>query len=598
MNQIPERLRALRALTAEHGIDDLIVLSVDEHLNEYLPLHGERRAFMSGFTGSAGDLIIGRTDAWLYTDGRYHMQAGLELDGSTFDLMKVGAPGSRPLLADLEERLKSGHVKSVGVDPMTVPFAFAEALREKLERHGAKLVETPFNLVDRVWKQRPQPAPTKLIAMPLEWSGASVAAKAAAIREDLAKLGADSIAIVKLDQVAWLFNLRGKGDIPYNPVFEASAFLDGKALHLFIRSGAERMPAGFDAGSGGFVLHGYDEFPAFLRTVKGRVAVDPSGVTLGVISALQAGGSLVVQCLSPIEVRKAHKNPAEQEAQKRANLRASAAKTRALLWLRRELDEKRTVTEDSFRKHIEARYAEQEGYFDLSFNTIAATGAHGAIIHYGACDETPLKTGDLFIIDSGAHIAGGTTDDTRTVAVGRCDQERRRIYTLVLKGHIQAAKQVFPENIPGTALDALARSPLWNQGLNYDHGTGHGVGAFLNVHEGPFAISERERKPYATTPLKAGMCTSIEPGYYREGFGGVRLENLYLLVPHHKDDLGRQWLACEPITWVPFDPDLIEDALLEPAEIEWLDNYHRTCIEKLSPLLPETERYELRALVR
>ncbi|MSR75633.1 MAG: aminopeptidase P family protein [Planctomycetes bacterium] len=598
MSVIPERLRALRGLTAEHGIDDFIVLSVDEHLNEYLPLHGARREFMSGFTGSAGDLLVGRSDAWLYTDGRYHMQAGLELEGSGFSLMKVGTPGSRSLIADIEERIKCGKSHVVGVDPMTVPFGFSEMLTERIERLGGKVVETPINLVDRVWRTRPKNANSRLIVVPPEWCGQSTAEKLAVVRADLAAAGADGMAVVKLDQIAWLMNLRAKGDIPYNPVFEAFMYLDAQTLHLFLRSPAERLPAGFDPKCGGFVVHAYEEFAPFLRTVKERVSIDPSGITLGVVSALQGAGALIVPMLSPIELRKSMKNPAEQDAQRRANLRASVAKTRTLLWLRRELDAKRLVTEDSARLAIEAYYAEQEGYFDLSFNTISATGAHGAIIHYGACDNTPLKDGDLYLIDSGAHIAGGTTDDTRTVAVGRCDSERRKVYTLVLKGHIQAARQTFPENTPGTALDALARAPLWNQHLNYDHGTGHGVGTFLNVHEGPFALSERERKSYATTPLKPGMVTSIEPGYYREGFGGVRLENLYLLRKTHDDALGRAWITLDPLTWIPFDPELVEDSLLDPAETEWLDNYHRGCIEILSPLLPETERFELRTMLR
>ena len=598
MSAIPDRVRALRGLTAEHGIDDLIVLSVDEHLNEYLPLHGGRREFMSGFTGSAGDLLVGRSDAWLYTDGRYHMQAELELEGSGVSLMKVGAPGSRYMIADIEERVKSGRSHKIGVDPMTVPFGFAETLCEHVERLGGKVVEAPRNLVDAVWRTRPKPANSKLITVPLEWCGESTAAKLAVVRADLAAAGADGMAVVKLDQIAWLLNLRAKGDIPYNPVFEAFMYIDAQTLHLFLRAPSERLPAGYDPKCGGFVVHAYEEFAPFLRTVKERVSIDPSGITLGVVSALREAGALIVPMLSPIELRKAVKNPAEQEAQKRANLRASVAKTRTLLWLRRELEAGRTVTEDSARVAIEGFYAQQEGYFDLSFNTISATGAHGAIIHYGACDATPLQTGDLYLIDSGAHIAGGTTDDTRTVAVGRCDPERRRVYTLVLKGHIQAARQSIPENTPGTALDALARAPLWNQQLTYDHGTGHGVGTFLNVHEGPFAISERERKAYATTPLKPGMVTSIEPGYYRAGFGGVRLENLYLLTKTQVDAVGRAWMVLEPLTWIPFDRDLVEDSMLDPAETEWLDNYHRKCIEILSPLLPETERFELRTMLR
>lgn len=595
MGKIAERIAALRAAMADAGIDDYLVPSSDEHLNEYLPTWRCRREFLSGFTGSAGDLIVGRNDAWLYTDGRYHLQAEDELDGSGISLMKVGAPGARTLLADVEHRAKAKPGLVLGFDPMVVPVAVAEALQSRLDKAGGRLKEIAGNLVDPLWTDRPQPARSVLTSNHA-WSGTSPAEKLTAIRQDLEKAGADGTAVVKLDQIAWFMNLRSKDDVPYNPVFESFLYIDREGVHIFLRGGPGRLPD--DAPKvPGLVVHEYADFPKFLAGARGSVLVDPARTTHGVLSGLTAAGCRILRALSPLERRKAVKNAPEQEAMVTANLRASVAKTRALLWLRRELSRGNTVTEESFKDHLEALYAEQDDYNGLSFNTIAATGAHGAIIHYGACDETPLEKGDLFLIDSGAHIAGGTTDDTRTVAVGQVDKEARRVYTLVLKGHIGAARQLVPDGSNGSALDALARAPLWNSGLNYDHGTGHGVGAWLCVHEGPFSIAERGSRTFSGEPLRDGCVSSIEPGYYKEGWGGVRIENLYLYRSFQPDESGRKFLRLEPLTWIPFDPELIDESLLSPDESEWIESYHRECVERLTPHLPETERYELRAML-
>jgi Xaa-Pro aminopeptidase len=444
----------------------------------------------------------------------------------------------------------------------------------------------------------PTPQASPLLPVPLAWSGQSTSEKLALLRSDLSRSGAHALVAVKLDQIAWLLNLRSQSDVPFNPVFESFLILEPTACHLFVRDPWTRVPAALRSDLGDVQIHDYDDFARGLSRIQGPVLIDPTGVTAGVVSTLEQQGTKILRALSPIEIRKAVKNPAEQEAMRRANLRASVAKTKALLWLRREHAAGSLVTERRFREVIEAAYREQPEFFDLSFDTIAATGPHGAIIHYGGADETPLEEGHLFLIDSGAHIGGGTTDDTRTVAVGRASAEARRIFTLVLKGHINAARQIIPEGIPGTALDALARAPLWNAGLSYDHGTGHGVGAFLNVHEGPFSLSDRERKPHLGQPLREGIVSSIEPGYYRPGFGGVRLENLYLYVKADLAGATRPFLRLEPLSYIPFDPELTEESLLDPPEKAWLAQYHQQCLDKLRPHLKETERYELQALLR
>lgn len=578
-------------------MDEYLVPSTDEHLNEYLPLWRRRREFLSGFTGSAGDLVVGREEAWLYTDGRYHLQAEKELEGTGITLMKVGARGVPGLGTHLQQRARERSGLRTGVDPMVLPLATAEHLRALMRRNGGELVPVQGNLVDVIRKDGPGPGSSSLLSLPSSWTGSTPAEKLKRLREDLDGAGAERVAVVKLDQIAWLFNLRARDDVPFNPVFEGFLVVDPGQAHLFLRGGSARLPEPWPEAPPDLAVHDYDAFPGFLSGLRGRVLLDPAATTLGVSELLQAAGCEPVRALSPLERRKAVKNEAEQQAQRRANLKASLAKTRALLWLRRELQAGMRVTEAGFRQHLEGLYAGQEGYFALSFETIAATGPHGAVIHYGDSDETPLEQGQLFLVDSGAHMDGGTTDDTRTLAVGEPTEEARRIYTLVLKGHINCARQVIPEGTPGSALDALARSPLWNAGLHYDHGTGHGVGAFLNVHEGPFALSERERKAYAGNPLHAGMVTSVEPGYYRPGWGGVRLENLYLFVPHRVDGSERPWLRLEPLTWIPFDPALVDPRLLDPPEAAWLQAYHRGCLERLGPLLPEEERRELEALL-
>ena len=596
MATIPERIAALRAAMEEQGVFDYIVPSADEHLNEYLPRWRGRREFMSGFDGSAGDLLIGRDDAWLYADGRYHLQAETQLANTGVQLMRVGTAGAKGLVAHLEERARKHPGLVVGIDPMAVPLQFAENLRRRIERHGASLREVSGNLVDPIWTDRPEPVRSQLLALPPHWTGRTATEKVDDIREDLKKVDAESVAVVKLDQIAWLLNLRSHDDIPYNPVFESFLYLDRESVHLFLRGADARLPNDVEAVPG-LSVHEYADWAPFVSNASGKVVVDPAGTTLGVASALEAAGCDVHRMLSPLERRKAHKNPVEQDAMIRANLRASVAKTRALLWLKRAVAAGGCVTESGFRDKIESLYREQEDYFGLSFNTIAATGRNAAIIHYGECDETPLEAGHLFLIDSGAHIAGGTTDDTRTVAVGTCDGESKKVYTLVLKAHINAARQTIPDGAGGAALDALCRAPMWNAGLNYDHGTGHGVGAFLCVHEGPFAIAEKERRQNATHPLSAGIISSIEPGYYRPGWGGVRIENLYLYRQLDAGPDGRKWLQLDPVTWIPFDPALIDDTLLETPERQWIAWYHGECVKRLSPHLPDDERAELEALV-
>lgn len=602
MDTIPQRLEALRASLKRRGLSHYLVPSADEHLNEYLPPWHQRRSWMSGFTGSAGDLLVGidPDETWLFTDGRYHLQAERELRGSAIGLQKVGARGAKTLRQVLKElAVRHGSACAVGYDPMVVPMASAEELARALEEGGGNFTAACPNLVDELWLDRPAPPRTPLLACPLEWTGRALGEKVLQLRKDLAERGADALVLVKLDQIAWLTNLRSTDDIPFNPVFEACLYLDGGGLHLFLHGGEERLPAGFGEEVPGFRAWPYEEWIPFLRKAPAaRVIVDPDATTRGVLDALTGNPGLrVVRGLSPVEEAKAVKNETEQRCMARACLLASAAKARAFLWLARESGAGRPVTERSFRDAIEGYYAAIDGYRQLSFQTIAAAGEHGAIVHYAEADETELRSGELFLVDSGIQMDGGTTDDTRTVAVGPPTREQRRAYTAVLKAHIACAAQIFPEETPGAALDAVTRAPLWSERLVYDHGTGHGVGAFLNVHEGPFSLSEAKGRVQATRGLKTGMITSIEPGYYRPGFGGIRLEGLYLVADRGTDAEGRRWLGFEPLTWIPFDPSLIDAALLDETERAWVRRYHDGCLERLGPYLSAEEREELGRLL-
>lgn len=597
---IPERLRALRAVLREHPVDGFLVPSSDEFSNEYVPLWRQRRAWVSGFDGSAGDLLVEAEAAWLFVDSRYHLQADAQLAGTGITPVKVGTPEGKALGAWLAQRLQERGSYRLGLDPFVVSEDLARRLEGVLHQGGGKLVEIVPNPVDEVWRERPKAPRTPLQALPIEWTGCPVAHKVQLLRQDLASEGATALVTNKLDQIAWLLNLRSGEDVPHNPVFEAGLIVTPQDVQLFLNGEAARLPEGWSERPPGLVLHPLEDFRGAVARLEGRVHLDQGGVTRGICSATAHAGCTRIWGLSPIERRKARKGEAEAEAMRRANLRASVAKTRAWLWLRREVAAGRTVTEAGFRDRIEALYREQEGFFDLSFETISATGEHGAIVHYSACDDTPLRPGELFLVDSGAHIAGGTTDDTRTFAVGSVDDEKRRAYTAVLKGHVNAARQRLPEGVTGLALDALARAPLWEEGFTYGHGTGHGVGAFLNVHEGPFSLSDRPRGVHGALPLESGCVTSIEPGYYRAGWGGIRLENLYLVV--EEESVSREegtpgWLRLEALTWVPFDPDLLDATRLGEAERAWLAAYHEGCRARLLPALPADEAAELQALL-
>lgn len=598
---IAAKFSALRSLMKIHQLDSYLIPSADEHLNEYLPEAKQRRAWISGFTGSAGDLLIAQSQAWLFVDSRYHEQADLEVNSSLIQVSKLDLDEQKTLVEILETlgAAVQGHTHRLGFDPFALAIEQFRTLEKQLEAAGVELVPVA-ELVDQVRGQNPwaqsDPIPpcgnSKLFCLPAQVTGETTAQKLTRIREAMQKAKTDVLAIAKLDQVAWLFNLRGQ-DISYNPVFIAYAVIALDQAFLFTHL-ARVEPEVQQALGEQVTLLPYGSYAETLKTLvtrpdRHRVLLDPKGITMGTYQLLVGDKVKIVETANPIEGMKARKNPVEIEQMKAANLKASRAKTRTLKWLSDQ--GQGTLNELDVAQVIERFYQEEADYQGLSFNTIAASAANSSIVHYGTPSPTAvLRSGEFLLLDSGAQYLGGTTDDTRTLIVGAPTSEQIERYTEVLKSHINCAMQRFPKGTTGVQLDGIARSALWLAGLDYGHGTGHGVGAFLNVHEGPNGISKR-----AQAPLEPGMITSIEPGFYQSGWGGIRLENLYVVkdLSEAQDPQPNAaiaaWYRFEPLTYIPFEHCLIDWDRLEPRQREWLKRYNEAILEKLAPTLDLSE---------
>ena len=585
---IAARLQQLRQLLREQDLDGFWVPSADEHLNEYLPEHRKRRQWITGFTGSVGDALITRDRAWLWVDPRYHEQAEREVDPNLLTVIKGGLP-NQPSLMEIVEELGSGF--RLGVDPFTVAVATYRQLQAHAQAGGVLLIPVMENLVDKLAQGSAPVAPfdRPIDSVPTHLSGATPAEKLAQVRQEMRRKRVGLLPLTKLDQVAWLFNLRGS-DIPYNPVFWAYALVSLDRAALFTDLERLSPPSRQFLAEAGVELWPYETYsqqlPQWAKSYA-PVGLDPKQTTQGTQELLQDASCRELE--HPVEALKAVKNPTELEQMRRANRKASRAKIRTLAWIDRQIQQGIPVTEADVAAIMEAHYREEGEWVGLSFNTIAGAGANSSIIHYSTPDpQKLLQPGELFLLDSGSHYLGGTTDDTRTVWIGPqpADPLCKRRYTEVLKAHIQCARQIFPPDTYGVSLDGIARSTLWQAGLDYGHGTGHGVGAFLNVHEGPNGIHRR-----ASTPLKVGMINSIEPGYYQPGWGGIRLENLYEVIAIPEPE---GWMGFRSLTWIPFDGRLIDWELLNEAQRAWLDEYHRQVYVMHYATLPEQDAAWLR----
>lgn len=591
----------LRALMLDYNLDCYFIPAVDEHFNLSVPEAKQRRAWISGFTGSAGDLLVGKNSAWLFVDSRYYEQAELQVDSTLIQISKLGLEGNLNLIKTLEklavDSAQSQTKLRFGFDPFTLSVEQYQSWVNKFATAGIELIPISENLADKVRSQNLAKTSAALLAidespifsLPVSLTGESEAQKLARVREAMQKANTDVLPITNLNQIAWLFNLRGS-DIPNIPIFISYAIVTTDAAFLF--TNLERVsPEIHENLATCATLLPYPKYPETLQDCVSqprptRVLLDPKHTTAGthqlIIDRQSATDSNIeiVFDANPIEAMKARKNPVEIEQMKSANFKASKAKTFTLKWLTEELENGKFLTEFDVKETIERFYQQETDFQSLSFRTIAGAGVNSSIVHYGTpSPEIMLKSGEFLLLDSGSQYLGGTTDDTRTVIIGEPTALQIEHYTTVLIAHINCAMQQFPKGTMGVQLDTIARGVLWQEQLDYGHGTGHGVGAFLAVHEGPNGISKSVQ--YALEP---GMVTSIEPGYYQPGWGGIRIENLYVVIemPSKNDTV---WYGFEPLTYIPFDRKLINADRLSKTQLAWLNNYHAAVVEKLTPAI-------------
>ena len=507
--QLARRLDALYQHMKEARVDAYLVLSSDAHLNEYVPEYSRRRTAITGFRGSAGDAIICPDGNHLFVDSRYYLQADEEVDLNKFRIHKLGLTGEYTLSQWLTEMERERGSIRVGFDPFVVSMQAHAAYSSALHSTDSEMVPIDANLVDAVWEDQPAPPSNAIYALHESVTGASVADKLSSVRKEMLEEGANQLVLTKLDEIAWVTNLRGS-DISFNPVFESYLVIDMERAKCFTRT---TPPAALRDALESLVE--FQPYEAYVESMKlagaeasGTVWLDPNGTTMAT-RLLLSEEQTIGEKANPVVMLKAIKNDAEIAASREAHRHAAAAKIRSFKSLEDKIGSGQTVSELDYSQLLHEEYASEDGFYDLSFTTIAAAGSNGAIVHYSDADpDVPLRDGEMFLVDSGVQMLGGTTDDTRTVIVGTPTERQKQVYTKVLRGHINLAMQKFPEGTGGIALDALARTHLWNSGLDYGHGTGHGVGAFLNVHEGPQRIAPRG----VDEPRTVGMIVSNEPG--------------------------------------------------------------------------------------
>ena len=587
--EIAQRLSNLREIMQREHLDAFIFPSSDPHNSEYVPDRWKGREWISGFNGSAGTAVVTMHAAALWTDSRYFIAAEQQLAGTEFVLMRERVAGTPTIAEWLGKVLSDINGATVGVDGMVNTAADVEALIADLRQQGGITVRTNFDPLAVIWTNQPPIPTTPIEVHSLEYAGESTTSKLSRIRMALRSLHADGMLVSALDDIAWTLNLRGS-DVHCNPVFVSYLLIDTKTTTLFIND--EKLTPDVKAylTAQGVQTAPYNHIKDALRNYgEYNILLDPNAISYTLFKQVRT--QEVVRASSPIPAMKAIKNEIEVEGFRRAMIRDGVALVKFLRWLQTAVT-KGQETEISVAEKLTALRAEQPLFRGISFDTIAGYEAHGAIVHYEATPETdaPLKPHGFLLLDSGAQYQDGTTDITRTITLGELTEEQREVYTLVLKGHIQLELAKFPSGASGTQIDALAREAMWRKGFNFLHGTGHGVGSFLNVHEGPHQI----RMEYRPAPLLPFMTVTDEPGLYLEGKFGVRIENILLIKPYMTTAFG-EFLQMEPLTLCPIDTAPIMREMLLNEEVDWLNGYHQYVFDKLSPHLQGADLDWLRA---
>ena len=591
MNEINQRLESLREVMRREHLSAFIFPSTDAHQSEYVADHWQGRTWISGFNGSAGTAVVTMKSAALWTDSRYFLAAEEQLKGTEFQLMKLKIEGTPTISEWLAQELQ-GENAEVGLDGMVNSYHETMGLIADLRKSGGITVRTNFDPLGLIWTDRPAIPANPVEIQPMEFAGESVASKISRIRTALRQRHADGMLISALDDIAWTLNLRGT-DVHCVPVFVSYLLISSQQVSLYVDSAKINDEVKAYLTENGISLYPYNKVAEGLeRYSEYNILLDGDETSYFLWKTVKC--QEIIAGKSPVPAMKAQKNDREIAGFRQAMLRDGVAMVKFLRWLKPAV-EAGGQTEISIDRKLTSLRAEQHLFRDISFDTIAGYQAHGAIVHYEATPETDvtLKPEGLILIDSGAQYQDGTTDITRTIALGPVTEEMKHVYTLVLKGHIQLELAKFPDGASGTQLDALARECMWREGYNYLHGTGHGVGSYLSVHEGPHQI----RMEWKPTPLRAGMTVTDEPGLYLLGKFGVRIENTLLIKDYPTTDFGK-FLQMESLTLCPIDLTPVDFSMLQPEEIEWLDTYHRDVFEKLSPYLEGEDLEWLREATR
>lgn len=584
MNEIELRLARLRELMKREHLSAFIFPSTDAHQSEYVADHWRGREWISGFNGSAGTAVVTMKSAALWTDSRYFLAAEEQLEGTEYQLMRLKMEGTPTIAEWLGKELQDVQSPEVGLDGMVNSYNYVKDLSYSLRKLGGITLRTNLDPLEQIWENRPSLPANPVEIQSLEYAGETLVSKVARIRKSLRELHADGMLVSALDDIAWTLNLRGT-DVHCNPVFVSYLLIESDKVSLFVDDNKLSLEVKQYLQDNQVSLYNYNKVEKCLESYSEyNILLDGDETSYYLWKTVKC--QEIVAAASPISAMKAVKNKAEIEGYRSAMLKDGVAMVKFLKWLKPAV-EAGGQTEISIDEKLTSLRAEQKLFRDISFDTIAGYAQHGAIVHYEATPETNvvLKPEGLILIDSGAQYQDGTTDITRTIALGAVSEEMKHIYTLVLKAHIQLELVKFPDGASGTQLDAVGRECMWREGYNFLHGTGHGVGSYLCVHEGPHQI----RMEWMPTPLRAGMTLTDEPGLYLAGKFGVRIENTVLISDYMSTEFGK-FLQIEPLTLCPIDTTPIDVDMLLPEEIDWLNAYHHSVYEKLSPFLDEEEK--------